>query len=643
MTEDGATVLVVDDVEANIRLLEALLQSDGHVVVSASSGPEALDAVNGSVDLVVLDINMPGMNGLEVCRRIREEDNGRVLPILMVTSDADENTVTAVEAGADDFVNRPFDQDELLARVRSLVRIKQLHDVVQHQAEELASLNESLQARVEEQMAELEALRRLRRFLSPQLAEVVLSAGNEDLLEPHRRQVAVVFCDLRGYTRFAAGAEPEELVEALGRFHAVLGELVAEHEATVGHFDGDGVMLFFNDPIPCPAPALRAVRFSIAVRDAVVPLHDEWRRRGHDLDIGFGVSFGFATLGTIGFEGRYDYTALGPVVNRAARVCTAALPGEVLVDQRVFGDVRDEVQAEEREPIDAKGFPEPVDVWAVTAISAAAEEHRGHRTEINLLGPLELWVDGEIVDLSGKEAALLGLLAASANRTVDSAVLVEDLWEGSPPSSASTSLRVYVSRLRKALSAAGADALIHTKAPGYRLEVEDVAVDVNRFERAVEAAREALDADDPRAAAARFGDALSVWRGPAMPEVAASPHIAAEVARLDEMRLVSLEDRIDAELAAGEHDQLVAELRGLVKVEPLRERLWGQLMLALYRAGRQAEALRAYQSLREVLGTELGLEPSVELARLEQAIVEQSEVLDLRSGLRGLSAPLLET
>lgn len=630
MSEGRATVLVVDDVPANIRLLTAILEGDGHEVVSAENGVDAIEAAADDVDLIVLDINMPGMNGLEVCRRVREADPSRMLPVLMVTSDADENTVTAIEAGADDFVNRPFDQDELLARVRSLVRIKQLHDVVDSQAGELATLNESLQERVDEQLTELEKLRRLRRFLSPQLADVVLSAGDEDLLEPHRREIAVVFCDLRGYTRFAAGAEPEELVQALQAFHEVLGDLVGRHEATVGYFDGDGVMLFFNDPVPCPDPALRAARFAIELRDAVVSLHDEWRRRGHELDIGFGISLGFATLGTIGFEGRYDYTALGPVVNRAARLCTAALPGEVLVDQRAFGDIESSVRAEEREPVDAKGFPDPIPTWAVTGIEASADEVPAsrHRTEVRILGPLEVTVDDAVVELSGKERALLVLLAAEANRVVGTEALAEDLWDGSPPDSLATSLRVYVSRVRKALSAAGADALIVTKSPGYALEVEDQAIDARRFEALVDEAQNRASDGAAEEAAELLREALGLWRGPAMAEVVGAPRAGPEVTRLEELRLSVLESWVAAELSLGNHSAMVGELRSLVKSHPLRERMWGQLMLALYRSGRQTEALRAFQELRDVLADEVGLEPSPDLVRLESAILAQDEILD---------------
>jgi adenylate cyclase len=369
VTETRPTILVVDDVGANVRVLEAILEPNGYLVVTATSGPDALALVEEHpVDLVLLDINMPAMNGLEVCRRLRAMDPERVLPIVMVTAGAGESTGTAIEAGADDFLVRPFDQSELLARVKSHLRVKQLHDVVEAQAAELASLNDSLQDLVQMQLEELLGLRRLRRFLSPQLAEAVLSSADDTLLEPHRREIAVLFCDLRGFTRFAGDAEPEELLDVLREFHAVLGELVAQHDATVGHFAGDGVMLFFNDPIPCDDPALRAARLAIELRDAFRPLRADWLRRGHDLDIGIGISLGFATLGTIGFEGRYDYSALGPVVNQASRLCSAAAPGEVLAGSRAYAELEPYIEAEELVPVVAKGFAQPIPAWRVVAV-----------------------------------------------------------------------------------------------------------------------------------------------------------------------------------------------------------------------------------------------------------------------------------
>jgi DNA-binding response OmpR family regulator len=251
-------VLVVDDTPANIKLLDAVLTSQGHTVVAAASGAEALSLVDQETpDLVLLDILMPGMDGYEVCRRLRAQPATANLPIIMITASEMKDKVKGLEAGADDFLTKPFDQAELLARVRSLLRVKRYHDIIEKQAGDLAEWNTTLEARVAEQVGELERLGRLRRFLSPHLAEVIVSSDDESVLQSHRRDVAVVFCDLRGSTAFSEAIEPEEFMAALAEFHEATGQLVSDFEATVGHFAGDGFMVFFNDPIPCDKPAER--------------------------------------------------------------------------------------------------------------------------------------------------------------------------------------------------------------------------------------------------------------------------------------------------------------------------------------------------------------------------------------------------
>ena len=275
-------VLVVDDVPQNVRLLEAVLTSHGYDVTSASSGPEALEKVTAEApDLVLLDILMPEMNGYEVCRRLRADPATRFLPVVMVTASDTEVRVNATLAEADDFITKPFNQQELLSRIRSLVRIKQYHDTIQSQASELAEWNRTLEARVGEQVEELERMNRLRRLLSPTLAEVILSQG-ETILESHRREIAVLFADLRGWTAFSVTTEPEEVMGVIREFHTSMGELILRFEATVGWFAGDGLMVWFNDPIPCPDPAARAVRLAAAMREAMSGLTSKWRRRGHE-------------------------------------------------------------------------------------------------------------------------------------------------------------------------------------------------------------------------------------------------------------------------------------------------------------------------------------------------------------------------
>ncbi|HJQ51212.1 MAG TPA: response regulator [Gaiellaceae bacterium] len=369
-TEPAPRILVVDDMPANVRLLEAVLEPAGLSVTSASSGPEALErVVSEQPDLVLLDVQMAGMNGYEVCRRIRENEATALIPVVMVTSHDTEARVDGIRAGADDFVTKPFDHQELLLRVRSLVRIKRYHDTIRAQAAELSELNHTLEARVAEQVEELGRMARLRRFLSPTLAEVVMERG-DSVLESHRRELAVLFADLRGWTDFSVGTEPEEVMTVVGSYHAAVGELILKYEATVGWFAGDGLMVWFNDPIPCDEPAARAVRMAFEMREAMSALTTGWRKRGHELDFSIGVALGYATIGRIGFEGRYDYGAVGSVLNLASRLCDAAGPGQIVIGQRVLAEVEELVEAEPLGALELKGFGKPVQAFAIAATAA---------------------------------------------------------------------------------------------------------------------------------------------------------------------------------------------------------------------------------------------------------------------------------
>jgi adenylate cyclase len=369
MVERQPRILVVDDVPQNVRLLEAILTSHGYSVTSASSGPEALEKVSAELpDLLLLDIQMPEMNGYEVCRRLRADPATEFLPVVMITSSDTEVRVNALEAGADDFITKPFDQQELLIRVRSLVRLKQYHDTIESQTAELAEWNRTLEARVDEQIDELEKMSRLRRFLSPTLAELILSQG-EEILESHRREIAVLFADLRGWTAFSTATEPEEVMGVIREFHTAMGNLILQFEATVGWFAGDGLMVWFNDPIPCPQPAARAVRMAVEMRGTMAELTAKWRKRGHELDFSMGIGLGYATLGKIGFDGRFDYGAVGSVMNLASRLCDEAVPGQILASERVFAEVEDLVDAEPAGPHTLKGFAKPVNAYSIVGVS----------------------------------------------------------------------------------------------------------------------------------------------------------------------------------------------------------------------------------------------------------------------------------
>jgi adenylate cyclase len=372
-----ARILVVDDTPANVRMLETRLGRDGYEVLVARDGEEALAAARAKVpDLILLDIMMPKLDGIEVCRRLKGDPTVPFTPIIMVTSMADaKDLVAGFEAGGDDYLTKPVDGQALAARVKSMLRIKALHDTVQEQAArlqaqaaELARWNTALEERVARQLAELERVGRLKRFFSPQLAELIVRGGTDDPLRSHRREVTVVFIDLRGFTAFAESAEPEEVMGVLREYHARMGELILAHEGTLERFTGDGMMIFFNDPVVVPNPVERALRMTVAMRDAVDALTARWRKHGWELHVGIGVAQGYATIGAIGFEGRLDYGAIGTVTNVAARLCGEATGGQILISQRVHAEAAGLVDAEPIGGLILKGFQRPVTAFQVRAL-----------------------------------------------------------------------------------------------------------------------------------------------------------------------------------------------------------------------------------------------------------------------------------
>jgi adenylate cyclase len=357
-----ANVLIVDDTEMNRDMLCALLEADGHKTAVAENGKIGLSALNtDSYDLVLLDVMMPEMNGYEVLEAMKSNSRLRSIPVVVLSAlDEIGSIVRCIELGAEDYLPKPFDPVLLRARIGACLEKKRLRDQELLLRNQLEDWNKTLETRVEQQVSQLERLGRLKRFFSPQLAELIVSGDADDPLKTHRRDLTVVYVDLRGFTAFAETAEPEEVMEVLHEYHAAMGKLIFEYEGTLEHFAGDGMMLFFNDPVPVDNAAERAVRMTLAMRDRVKELSMKWRKLGHDLGFGVGIAQGYATIGAIGFEGRWEYGAIGSVPNLAARLCGEAKSGEILVAQRLLAGIEELVDSESIGELTLKGFHRPV-------------------------------------------------------------------------------------------------------------------------------------------------------------------------------------------------------------------------------------------------------------------------------------------
>jgi adenylate cyclase len=368
---------VVDDNPTNLEVLRVRLNAQGYEVVTAVDGEDALNRVREvEPDLVLLDVMMPKLDGISVVKELKQDSTLRFTPIILVTAKADtRDVVTGLEAGGDDYLTKPFEHAALLARVRSLLRIKDLHDTVQSQAtqlkeqtEQLSSWNRLLEERVAEQLAQIERIGRLQRFLAPQVAQMIASSDTSDsLLASHRREVTVLFCDLRGFTAFTEASEPEEVMGVLREYHENLGELIFRYEGTLERFLGDGIMIVFNDPIPCDDHTERAVRLALDMRERVDEMAKQWARVGHVLGFGIGIASGYATLGQVGFEHRREYTAIGSVINLASRLCDEAKAGQIVISQRAFSAVEQSVGASHIGQLSLKGFNRPIDAYEVVS------------------------------------------------------------------------------------------------------------------------------------------------------------------------------------------------------------------------------------------------------------------------------------
>ena len=368
-------ILVVDDNPTNLEVLRVRLNAHGYEVVTAVDGEDALNRARGvAPDLVLLDVMMPKLDGISVVRELKQDNTLRFTPIILVTAKSDtRDVVIGLEAGADDYLTKPFEHAALIARVRSMLRIKDLHDTVRSQAtqlkeqtDQLSSWNRMLEERVAGQLAQIERIGRLQRFLAPQVAQMIANSDASDLLlASHRREVTAVFCDLRGFTAFTEASEPEEVMGVLREYQENLGELIFRYEGTLDRFLGDGIMIVFNDPIPCDDHTARAVRLALDMRERVDQLAKQWARVGHALGFGIGIASGYATLGQVGFEHRREYTAIGSVINLASRLCGEAKAGQIVISQRAFSAVEHSVGASHIGQLSLKGFNGSIDAYEV--------------------------------------------------------------------------------------------------------------------------------------------------------------------------------------------------------------------------------------------------------------------------------------
>jgi len=363
-------ILVIDDDVELCTLVGEYLLAEGFTVEAVHDGENGLQrASGGGYLLVVLDVMLPGINGFEVLRRIRATSR---LPVLLLTARGEDvDRIVGLEIGADDYLPKPFNPTLLRARVGASLERKRLHDQVAAQAADLAAWNRTLEQRVEQQLCEIERVSRLKRFLSPQVTELILSSGDERVLESHRRAITVLFCDLRGFTAFSETTEPEEVMAVLREYHAVLGSLIHKHEGTVERFAGDAIMVLFNDPLPCSDPNLKAVQMAIDMREQVGALASKWRKQGYELGFGIGIAHGYATLGRIGFEGRFDYGAVGTVVNLAARLCSEAKDGQILIEGKVHSAIEETSSTEPAGELTLKGIMRPVRIFNVCGLQTA--------------------------------------------------------------------------------------------------------------------------------------------------------------------------------------------------------------------------------------------------------------------------------
>lgn len=611
---DKPTLLIVDDTPANRKLLSDLLSAHGYATLTAENGEEALALLaRHSADLVLLDVVMPGLSGYDVCRRIRADPAHVVLPVVMVTAlDPAAERIKGIEAGADDFLTKPINRAELMARVKSLLRIKQYHDTVQRQAAELAALNSGLEQRVQEQVGQLERLGQLKRFFSPPLAERIVSGDLDDPLATRRREITVAFLDLRGFTGFADTSEPEEVMGLLRTYHGEMGRLIDAFQGTLEQLTPDTMMVVFNDPVLVQDPAARAVRMALDMQRRFGELMAAWIRRGHDIALSIGIAHGYATIGTIGYETRIGYGVVGRVTNLAARLCSVAQRGQILASTAVAELVAGEIDVEDVGQVDLKGFARPVSAVSVLGVRSGSEvpaaDIPAHPLRIFTLGQFSVLCNGQPLALSRKVQKrpldLIKLLVAEGGVGVEIRALMQWLWPDADGDAAQASFDSTLYRLRKLIGVEGALTLSEGR---LSLDGSKCWVDVWALDALLDS-MEGADAD----IGTHARDLLRLYPGHFLDKDSQEPWAVGARDRI-KARFVRAVSHLGAKLEVDKRwSEAIALYARALELDNLAESLYRRLMICHRENGEAAEALNVYRRCRDMLSIVLGTRPAAD-------------------------------
>ncbi len=363
MASERAIICVVDDDHPHREALTTVLSLNGYQVEPFPSASELLKQNPGltGYDILLSDINMPGLSGFDLCRAARSTPSAVRLPIILITgNEAANDYAMGLEAGADDFIGKPVPSRHLLAKIRSLLEIRNVELKKNEELKTSRGISEELG-----------------RFVSPNLVQRFGGSGGQNFLAPHRAEVTVLFTDLRGFTAFTERAEPEEVLQVLQRYYTAVGTLALKYKGTLGHLAGDGIMIFFNDPEPIENHREAALQMALEARAALTEQKATWADRGYKIDFGMGLSEGFATIGGIGFEQFSTYSVIGPVANFASRMCHLALGGQILISQRFRSRLKpEEFSTQDLGPMSVKGIEQPVSVFNVVSASLPKSEHK---------------------------------------------------------------------------------------------------------------------------------------------------------------------------------------------------------------------------------------------------------------------------